>query len=217
VAEQIIDNSKSWGVRECICKHQQKLLDNPCKYGTSKCIQLHHSKENYFDGHKITKTITKEEIFKSDLQRSVFKKLQSQGYQVLLNFEVGMRTIDIVAQGEDRQRLAIQCDGERIKTQEELLFEMEYYMTLRRLNWDIFHIRSTQYYTDPDKTFQRLLRRLKQAGITPTQAEPTEPKNISPDLYERVTKKANNIRIRWNEPIKPLSMRSEKTKEPKTA
>jgi Pyruvate/2-oxoacid:ferredoxin oxidoreductase delta subunit len=64
-AEQIIENSKSWGVRECICKQQQKLLDNPCDYGTSKCIQLHHSKENYFDEHEITKTITKEEALTS--------------------------------------------------------------------------------------------------------------------------------------------------------
>jgi len=158
------------------------------------------------------KTIMKEEVFKSDLQRSVFKELQSQKYQILLNFELGMRTIDIVAQGEERQRLAIQCDGEGIKTEEDLLLEMEYYMTLCRLNWDIFHIRSTEYYTDPDKTLKRLLRRIKRAGIVPIQEEPSKPKTTSPDLYEMVTKKANNIRIRWNEPIKPLHIKSEKRK-----
>jgi hypothetical protein len=163
------------------------------------------------------KTIAKEDIFKSDLQGSVSKELRSQGYKVLLNFELGMRTIDIVAEGEDRQRLAIQCDGDCIKTEEDLFFEMEYYMTLRRLNWDILHIRSTEYYTDPDKTLKRLLRRLKQVGITPTQVEPSEPRTISSDLYERVTKKANNIRIRWNEPMQPFNIKSEKPKEPETA
>jgi superfamily I DNA/RNA helicase len=155
------------------------------------------------------KTIIKEEVFKSDLQRSVFKELQRQKYQVLLNFAVGLRTIDIVAQGEDRRRLAIQCDGECIKTEEDLIFEMEYYMTLRRLNWDISHIRSTEYYTNPEKTFKQLLNRLKKAGITPTREEPTEPKTVSADLYEIVTKKANNIRTRWNEPTKPLPTQSE--------
>jgi len=60
-AEQIIENSKSWGIRECICKRQQELLNNPCNYGTSKCIQLHFRKENYFDDHEITKPISKEE------------------------------------------------------------------------------------------------------------------------------------------------------------
>ena len=149
------------------------------------------------------KTIVKEEVFKSDLQRRVFNELQNQGYQALLNFELGTRTIDIVAQGEDRQRLAIQCDGECIKTEEDLSLEMDYYATLRRLDWDIFHIRATEYYTDPDKTLKRLLRRLNQAGITPKKTEPDETKSDSPDLYEMVTKKAYNIRIRWNEPSSP--------------
>jgi len=155
------------------------------------------------------KTIKKEEVFKSDLQRSVFKELQSRKYQVLLNFELGLRTIDIVAQGEERRRIAIQCDGDCVKTEEDLILEMEYYMTLRRLNWDIFHIRSTEYYTDPEKTFERLLSRLDKAGIAPAREEPSEPKTVSEDICEMVTKKANSIRVRWNESIKPLPIKSE--------
>jgi hypothetical protein len=141
--------------------------------------------------------------------------LQSRKYRLLLNFEVGLRTIDIVAQGEERQRLAIQCDGECIKTEEDLLLEMDYYSTLLRLNWDIFHIRATEYYTNPDKTLKRLFRRMNKDGITPAQEEPTEQKPVSPDLYEMVTKKANSIRIRWNEPMKPLPVKSEKRENPK--
>jgi hypothetical protein len=155
------------------------------------------------------KTIKKEEVFKSGLQRSVFKELQSRKYQVLLNFELGLRTIDIVAQGEERRRIAIQCDGDCVKTEEDLVLEMEYYMTLRRLNWDIFHIRSTEYYTDPEKTFESLLSRLDKAGITPAREEPSEPKTVSEDICEMVTKKANSIRVRWNESIKPLPIKSE--------
>jgi hypothetical protein len=122
----------------------------------------------------------------------------------LLNFELGLRKIDIVVQDEERRRLAIQCDGDCVKTEEDLILEMEYYMTLRRLNWDIFQIRSTEYFTDPGKTFKRLLSRLKESGIAPTRQEPSEPEGVSADLCEMVTKKANNIRIRWNEPLTPL-------------
>jgi hypothetical protein len=150
------------------------------------------------------KTIVKEEVFKSDLQRSVFKELQSRKYQVLLNFELGLRTIDIVVQDEERRRLALQCDGDCVKTEEDLILEMEYYMTLRRLNWDIFQIRSTEYFTNPEKTFKRLLQRLKEAGISPAREEPSEPEAVSADLCEMVTKKASNIRTRWNEPLTPL-------------
>ena len=149
------------------------------------------------------KTIQKDAVFKSELQKTIYRDLQSKGYRVWLNFEVGTHAIDIVAQGAARRRLAIQCDGDCTKTEEELLFEMEYYMTLRRLNWDIFHIRATEYYTDPDKTFKRLLTRLKKAGISPVQPESAPPDKMTPDLYETVTKKANNIRARWNEPLRP--------------
>jgi ferredoxin len=64
VAEQMIENSKAWGVRECICKKHQGLLDNPCGYGYSKCIQLHPRKERVFDESAITESITKEEALK---------------------------------------------------------------------------------------------------------------------------------------------------------
>ena len=118
---------------------------------------------------------------------------------------MGLRTIDIVVQDEERRRLAIQCDGDCAKTEEDLILEMEYYMTLRRLNWDIFQIRSTEYFTNPEKTFKRLLQRLKEAGISLTRQKPSEPEAASTDLCEMVTKKANNIRTRWNEPLKPLA------------
>ena len=61
IAEQLIERSKSWGVRECICKKQQGLLGNPCKYGVSKCIQIHPRKENVFEETDRTESISKEE------------------------------------------------------------------------------------------------------------------------------------------------------------
>jgi Fe-S-cluster-containing hydrogenase component 2 len=61
IAEQIIENSKSWGVRECICKKQQNLLGKPCKHGATKCIQLHPRKEHMFDEDDRTTPISKDE------------------------------------------------------------------------------------------------------------------------------------------------------------
>ena len=164
------------------------------------------------------KTIAKEEVFKSDLQKTIFTELKNQGYRVSLNFEVGTQAIDVVAHGEGNERLAIQCDGDCIKTNEELVAEMEYYMTLRRLDWDIFHLRSSEHYTDPEKTLKRLLDRLNQADITPMQTQASETKDTGPDLYELVTRKANNIRIRWSEPLKPpVKVNPKKEQESKTA
>jgi len=183
--------------------------DRDLKHGDLRYKLIKHAKD---PAGLRKKTVKKEEFFKSDLQRSVYQELQRRKYQVSLSFELGLRTIDIVVQGEERRRLAIQCEGDCIKSEEDLTLDMEYYMTLRRLNWDIFHIRSTEYYTEPDKTLKRLLARLKDAGITPTREEPAEPEAFSTELCEMVRKKANNIRVRWNEPMQPPVIDSEPLK-----
>ncbi|MHA1906069.1 MAG: ATP-binding protein [Candidatus Thorarchaeota archaeon] len=60
VAENLINNAKAWGIRECICKKQQDLLEKPCSYPTSVCITF-AKKENAFDNSHLDQAITKEE------------------------------------------------------------------------------------------------------------------------------------------------------------
>ncbi|MFX1538139.1 MAG: 4Fe-4S binding protein [Promethearchaeota archaeon] len=59
-AKYIVEQSKSWGIRECICKEQQALLGNPCKYPKTVCLNF-SKKEKAFDNHSITRPITKEQ------------------------------------------------------------------------------------------------------------------------------------------------------------
>ncbi|MHA2177418.1 MAG: ATP-binding protein [Candidatus Thorarchaeota archaeon] len=63
-AEQIIESSASWGVRECICKKQKMLVGEPCSYPTAVCLIFATNKENAFDDNELTKPITKEESLK---------------------------------------------------------------------------------------------------------------------------------------------------------
>ena len=60
-AEEMIENSKSWGVRECICKKQKGLLGNECEYPSTVCIILSPRKEHAFDDSDLTKPISKDE------------------------------------------------------------------------------------------------------------------------------------------------------------
>ncbi|MFX0052653.1 MAG: ATP-binding protein [Candidatus Hermodarchaeota archaeon] len=60
IAEEIINQSNSWGIRECVCKKQQELLHKPCKYPTKVCLNFSH-KEKAFVKSRLTKTITKGE------------------------------------------------------------------------------------------------------------------------------------------------------------
>ena len=60
-AEQLIESSASWGIRDCICKKQKELIDEPCSYPKTVCLVMVPNAENYFDNDDITKPITKEE------------------------------------------------------------------------------------------------------------------------------------------------------------
>ncbi len=60
-AERMIETAKSWGVRECICKKQEKLLNRPCKFPKSVCIVFAPRSEHAFDNDELTRSVTKEE------------------------------------------------------------------------------------------------------------------------------------------------------------
>ncbi|MHA2224575.1 MAG: ATP-binding protein [Candidatus Hodarchaeales archaeon] len=59
-AHTIIEQAKSWGIRECICKERQRLLGNPCKYPKTVCLNF-SKKADAFENHSITRPITKEQ------------------------------------------------------------------------------------------------------------------------------------------------------------
>ncbi len=84
-AEQMIESSSSWGVRECICKKQKYLIGEPCSYPTTVCLVLSPRKENAFDDHELTKSITKEESLKL-LKESEDAGLVHCTYNVQENF-----------------------------------------------------------------------------------------------------------------------------------
>ncbi|MHA1953242.1 MAG: ATP-binding protein [Candidatus Heimdallarchaeaceae archaeon] len=60
--ERFIDESKSWGIRDCICKVQQRLVGKECNHSETVCM-LFTPFENSFVNDKNTKPITKEESF----------------------------------------------------------------------------------------------------------------------------------------------------------
>lgn len=62
-AEEMILNSKSWGVRPCICKIQQEMIGDPCKYPDRVCL-VFSKRENKYEESLQTTPITKDEALK---------------------------------------------------------------------------------------------------------------------------------------------------------
>ncbi|MBD3404867.1 MAG: 4Fe-4S ferredoxin [Candidatus Lokiarchaeota archaeon] len=58
-AEEMIKSAKSWAVRECICKKQQKALGNECNYPNTVCLVMSPRSEHEFDNSELDRVITK--------------------------------------------------------------------------------------------------------------------------------------------------------------
>jgi electron transport complex protein RnfB len=57
-ASQIVESAKAWGVRDCICRTQQRLIGKGCEQLVASCIIL-APVPGAFDGSSVTRPITK--------------------------------------------------------------------------------------------------------------------------------------------------------------
>lgn len=111
----------------------------------------------------------------SPFEIAVVSALVDRGYNITQQWKVGAYRIDMVAIYKDK-KVAIECDGELYHSGENKIREdMERQIILERLGWKFIRIRGSEYYLNPEKAIDRVIRELNEYGIK-------EEKNI--DLYE---------------------------------
>lgn len=59
-ATQLIEEAKAWGVRDCICRVQQRLIGKVCRYEVETCL-VFAPVEGAFDKNETIRPLTKEE------------------------------------------------------------------------------------------------------------------------------------------------------------
>ena len=62
-ASDLLENAKSWGVRDCICRVQKQLIGDPCDHPLESCL-VFAPIEGAFDNSEVDRAITKEEALK---------------------------------------------------------------------------------------------------------------------------------------------------------
>jgi electron transport complex protein RnfB len=62
-ASELLERARSWGVRNCICRLQQKLVGKGCERPLEACLVFAHV-EHAFDRSKVDRIITKEEALR---------------------------------------------------------------------------------------------------------------------------------------------------------
>ncbi|MDO4764700.1 MAG: AAA domain-containing protein [Eubacteriales bacterium] len=141
-----------------------------------------------------------EEKSESVFESSVGKYLVARGYHLVQQWEVGAYRLDIVVVYGNR-KMVIECDGDRYHSGESKIREdMERQTILERLGWRFIRIRGSEYFRNPEKTMEKVVKLLADEGIEPENLEkiPTIEERDT-DLLQRVKQRAHTILYEDNE------------------
>lgn len=135
--------------------------------------------------------IAKEQRTESEFERLVLKRLIAAGFRVKPQWVVGHYRIDLVVESS-RGRLAVECDGDRFHSIENVADDMARQAVLERVGWKFVRIRGSQFFREPDSAMKPVFERLSDLGIQPELVAEASPPIIS-DLVDRVKRRAAEI------------------------
>lgn len=158
--------------------------------------------------HAINPTIDRnQEKYKkaeSDFEKQVMSSLLNQGYKIIPQWTVGAYRIDMVIEGEDI-RIALECDGERWHTQDDLPNDLKRQAILERLGWKFIRIRGSAFYRNPEETMKWVFDELDSYEIRPNYVSDQEvyenEAKSNNEIIERLKRRAEEIRREWREEI----------------
>ena len=98
-----------------------------------------------------------------------------------------------------KRRLAVECDGERWHTREQLEHDLERQAILERLGWVFVRIRGSVFFRDPNAAMIPVFAKLENLGVEPLGAEPQMDTYNGEPLVDRVRRRAEALRAEWQE------------------
>jgi very-short-patch-repair endonuclease len=106
-------------------------------------------------------------LCESDFERKVFRRLVNLGYQVIPQVSVGPFRIDLVVEGANDRRLAIELDGDRFHGPERWAEDLARQRTLERVGWRFWRCWASSFELDPEGCMGDLVETLQSQGIEP--------------------------------------------------
>jgi very-short-patch-repair endonuclease len=100
-------------------------------------------------------------------ERALYDALVERGYRVVPQMAVGNYDIDLVVEGHNDNRIAIECDGDRHSGPESWDDDMRQQRVLERAGWRFWRCFASAYIMHPEEVFEDLIQALRNAGIEP--------------------------------------------------
>jgi very-short-patch-repair endonuclease len=105
----------------------------------------------------------------SRFERDVMQRLLDRGYRVQPQVGPFGFRIDLVVEGANGRRLAIECDGDRFHGPEQWREDMHRQRVLERAGWQFWRCFASSFYRDADLVTADLFDTLSRLGIEPEQ------------------------------------------------
>ncbi|BDB28525.1 very short patch repair endonuclease [Cupriavidus sp. P-10] len=106
-------------------------------------------------------------LCESGFEREVFTKLVQRGYRVIPQVKSGAYRLDMVVEGANDARLAIECDGDAYHGPEHWAGDMNRQRILERAGWTFWRCFASTWCLRKEEVFEELVERLAALGIEP--------------------------------------------------
>lgn len=106
-------------------------------------------------------------LCESDFERDVFSRLLRMEYRVTPQMSVGDYRIDLVVDGHNDRRLAVELDGDRFHGPERWGDDYRRQKDLERVGWRFWRCWASSFYLDPDGCMFELVSVLREMKIEP--------------------------------------------------
>jgi very-short-patch-repair endonuclease len=110
------------------------------------------------------------ELCESDLERGIYDWLNANGYRAMPQVRVGAYKVDMVVEGENDARLAIECDGDRYEGADQWMQAIRRQRALERTGWVFWRCFATSFLWRKEEVLEDLRQSLRDHGIEPTRS-----------------------------------------------
>ena len=110
-------------------------------------------------------------LCESPFEREMYDELTQRGYWVMPQVRVGQYRIDMVIEGHDDARLAVECDGDKYHGADKWADDMQRQRVLERAGWMFWRCFASAFIRRRKEMLEDLLKTLAERGIEPIGAE----------------------------------------------
>ena len=111
------------------------------------------------------------ELIESPFESEVFDVLTQRGYRVIPQVPAGNFRIDMVVEGDNDHRLAIECDGDQYHGPDQWEADMRRQRILERAGWRFWRTFASTFVMRRDEVIQDLVDTLSRYDIRPTKGD----------------------------------------------